>query len=385
MSIEEYEPSQKERRDGETAITDEMRTISLEREREIQERNFKQSLERVIERYPNLGEKIKISLETPQLGEHHNEGPKMDTHLSLILETLRSIKDGNFHETIADQRGLQEMMYNLVATEDPDTSEHTGINPVLVEYTFLHDISKPDCLTLKVEGEKTGIEVSWEQWQEIEKSGQPYRFEDKPVASISYYHQSEGVAGQHGNKAAEMLKDHNVLPAILIAISKHEVAYQFAKINAATYEEHFVKPGFTEKQQQFVLVASYIDTMASLLPDGKADISNFINLVKSRNNYLLIKEYLDQGARFRENELIALKKQDKVLTQEDVEKRILKEEKYNIPLLGEKLEGLVSGGQITDQEKELILSTISSEPNELGRRFGPKMRFIKPLLEQSKQ
>jgi hypothetical protein len=29
----------------------------------------------------------------------------------------------------------------------------------LIEYIFLHDIAKPDCLTLKVEGEKNGIEI----------------------------------------------------------------------------------------------------------------------------------------------------------------------------------------------------------------------------------
>lgn len=182
-----------------------------------------------------------------------------------------------------------------------------------------------------------------------------------------------------------MLKDQGVPPEILIAISKHEVAYQFVKINAATYEEHFIVPGFTEDQQKFILAASYIDTMASLLPNGKADVGNFLNLINSRNNYLLIKKCLDQGMKFRENELMALKKQDKVLTREDVEKKSLKEEKYNLSVLGEKLDTIVKAGHITFEEKDAILSIISTQPNELGRRFGPKMRFIKPLLEQSEE
>jgi len=178
-----------------------------------------------------------------------------------------------------------------------------------------------------------------------------------------------------------MLKDKGVPLEIIIAISKHEMAYQFGKINAATYEEHFVKPGFSEDQQKFILVASYIDTMASLGPDGKPNLGNFANLIKSRDNFLLIKRYTDRGIAFRENELVALKKQDKVLITEDVEKIMPRDEKYNLLAFGEKLDTLVSSGQISVKEKEQIISIVSSEPKELGKKFGPKMRFIKPLLE----
>lgn len=379
MPIEKYQPTQEEIQRAEEMMTNEQKGSSLKREK------FTQGLEHVIERYPDLDENIQISLETPQLGEHHNEGPKMDSHLSLMLETLGAISEGRFHEALADQKEIQKMMSDSAVTPDPENPERTRINPVLVEYTFLHDISKPDCLTIKIEGEKKGVEITREQWQKIGQSGRPYQFEGKSITSISYYHPSEGATGQHGNKAAEMLKDHNVPPEILIAISKHEVAYQFARINAATYEEHFVKPGFTEDQQRFILIASYIDTMASLLPDGKVDLGNFINLLNSRNNYSLIKEYMDQGIKFRENDLAVLKKQDQVLTREDIEKKIQREEKYNPSLLGEKLDTIIAEGKLAPEDKEMILSTLSTQPNELGRRLGSKMRFVKPLLEQSRE
>ena len=351
-----------------------------------QKRNFSVALDRVCEKYPELAGKIKRSLETPQLGEHHNEGSRMDSHLSLILATLESIKDGQFHESL---KGLDitKVMESIALKQDEKSLEKLIINPDLVDYTFLHDVAKPDCLTLKIEGDKKGLEITWEKWKEIEKSGTPYQFEGKPIVSISYFHASEGSTGQHGNKAAEMVKgsETGISPGIVVAISKHEVAYQFAKINAATFEEHFVKLGFSEDQQKFILVASYIDTMASLGSDGKPDLSNFANLVKSRNNFLLIKQYIDKGIVFRENELMALKKQDKVLTAEDIEKIIPKEERYNLSVFGEKLDALVSGGQISAGEKEQILAIVSSEPKELGKQFGPKMRFIKPLLDQSKK
>src|SRR3989344_454589 len=319
------------------------------------------------------------------MGEHHNEGPKMDSHLSLILANLESIKNGTFHDAIAEDESLKETMRRIVVVPGRENPNHDSVNPALVEYTFFHDISKPDCLTLKVESEKQGIEITWEQWKEIERMGQPYQFEGRVIKSISYFHPSEGADGQHGNKAAEMLEGSGIPPEILIAIRKHEVAYQFSRINAATYEEHFVKPKFTAEQQDLILVASYIDAMASLLPDGKPDLGNFVNLLHSRNNYLLIKEFLDKGILFRENELAALKKQDRNLTRQDFEAIVPKPEKYSVAILAKKLAPLVVGGQITEREKAQILSIISSNPRDLGKQFGPKMRIIKPLLEDSRE
>ncbi len=118
---------------------------------------------------------------------------------------------------------------------------------------------------------------------------------------------------------AKLLEQSNVPKHLLAAIRKHEVAYQFSKINALTYEEHFAKSDISSEEQELAIAASYADTMASLRSDGTPDLTNFLFLVRSRKNYLLVRSFLDAGAEFRENDLRALMKQDKVLTQDDIE------------------------------------------------------------------
>ena len=115
---------------------------------------------------------------------------------------------------------------------------------------------------------------------------------------------------------------------------------------------------------------------------------NFVNLIKSRNNYLLIKQYRDKGFSFRDNELAALKKQDKVLVPADVEKIIQREEKYNLEKVGKLLAELVVVGQISEVLQGKILSVVAERPTdlgkELGKELGPKMKLIKSVLEQAK-
>lgn len=263
MSIEEGKIDLKKTGETKELFVNQEDVVNKRYTKEWQKINFDKTLLEVCKKYPEFSEKIVRSLETPQLGEHHNEGPTMKSHLSLILMTLEEIKDGKFPESIQDAN-LKEIIQNITVKRDEDNPKKNIINPELIDYTFFHDIAKPDCLTLKIEEEKGGIEITNDQWKEIEKKGRPYRYNDKLITSISYFHSSEGSSGRHGNKAAEMLKDKGVAPEIIIAIKKHETAYQFSKINAATYEEHFTKSGFSENQQKFILVTSYIDTMATL-------------------------------------------------------------------------------------------------------------------------
>lgn len=111
-------------------------------------------------------------------------------------------------------------------------------------YTFLHDISKADCLLLKyTDGQKK--EVTWEEWQ----SGLPPEAKTDPramkeycdrqnIESISCYHKD----AKHGESGAEKLKPLQeklaVPPKLLTAIEKHEVAYQFSKVDTKAYEKH---------------------------------------------------------------------------------------------------------------------------------------------------
>ncbi len=232
--------------------------------------DFEVEFERICEKYPELADGIKRSLEAPQLGSHHNEGPRMESHLRLMLQTVEDIKQGKFHESVAGNVSLQEAL------------QRVALNPEIIDYVFLHDIAKPDSLSLKIEGEKKPVEITWDQWKEVEINGEPYQFQGKPIRSISYYHISEGWNGPHGHKAAKFLKNKGVPKDILNAIENHEVAYQFTKVNPATYKKFFLDPGFSHDQQDFILAGSYIDNMSALTLDGKPDLQNFMNLVDSR-------------------------------------------------------------------------------------------------------
>ncbi len=337
------------------------------------EARFQQALNEVIERHPDLEAAIRRSLLTPQLGEYHNEGPRMDSHVGLIIETIDNIRSRKFPEDLANYPDVQEIMRQLVSPEE-------GVSPEITDYAFLHDIAKPDCLTLKLEEQKDGTEVTWEQWQAIEAAGEPYQYEGKAVNSISYFHSSEGSAGQHGNKGAEQLKKSGVSEDILAAMQKHEVAYQFGKINASTYEEHFVKAGFTADQHKFILLASYIDTMASLRLDGKPDLKNFQNLLHSRENFLLIKKFLDQGVKISENKLNSLKNSDKVLSDADLESVIEKIRKYDMEVLEKGLQELANSNLVEQGDVKLVLELVIADQPSLGRKMGRKMAVVKPLL-----
>jgi hypothetical protein len=354
-------------------------------ERPDARRNFQQALVEVIERHPQLEAAFRRSLESPQIGEYHNEGEKMDSHLALIISTLNDIKSGNFPGEV--EPATQAILREAALINDAKKGVQK-VNPDMIDYTFMHDISKPDSLTVKAVGEKAGIEITWEQWQGIEKQGKPYKV-TKPdgqaaeIASISYYHPSEGEKGQHGNKGAKSLQETpNISPIILTAIDKHEVAYQFGKINAATYEEHFVTPGYTDEQQKWIVTASYIDTMASLRTDGRPDLKNFTNLVRSRDNYLLIQSVLNTKAVIRDNDLQALKKQDRVLSRADIEKTIVKEKKYNFNMLRTELGLAVEQKQLSEIEREQVIDIVTTDPNSLGKKMGSKMKLLKPILQR---
>ena len=247
--------------------------------------SFNERLDEVCERYPGLSEKIKLSLETPQLGKYHNEGPQMDSHLKLILKNLEKVTKGIFYKEVSND--LKEVFQSMVSNEE----RKNDINPDFIDYTFLHDISKPDCLSLKIEGEKKRVEISWEEWKNgADKSSQTYN--GKKIETISYFHQSEGSMGQHGNKAASFLRNFGVPDIIIKAIAKHEVAYQFSKINPKVYKKHFIDSGFSLEEQNFILLASYLDSSSSLDQNHKPNLKSFENLVASKRNFELIQSLL---------------------------------------------------------------------------------------------
>lgn len=362
---------------------------------------FKVALNEVLGRYPQLAEDIKKSLLTPQIGEHHQEGPKMDSHLKLILENLRKIALNEFPVELEVIPGIKDILREVVMAGSIASEHDVVLNPALVDYAFLHDLEKSNSLSLKFEGRKDQVEITWEQWVEIESRGEPYKYVDKEgkeilILGVSYLHRSKGKEGAHGFKAAKKIAEvaPEVPKTIGSAINKHEVAYQFTKVSATVYEDHFVKTGFTDEEQRFILAASYIDTMSSLKKDAdgislKPDLGNYIRLVRSRNNYLLIKKALDNGLKFRENEIGNKKNADRDLTYAELEEIALKDmvnKTLDMASFEQNLAALVVAGTISEDDKGLVLQSIAkseAEFNALGKSLRAKFKPVKEAYSKA--
>lgn len=232
------------------------------------------------ERMRELREDVRRSLDVPQWGEYHNEGMFMDSHLDLIFQQIDAIAADEFPKDIPDS--ARDAMRRTVARD------RTAVE----RYVFLHDISKADCLTLKLGGEEQA--VTWQAWQDMlrqdadgmralegDEVALKHFCERRGITGISYRQDRGDTAVQHGTEGAEKLRGIGIDDAhMLAAIDTHEVAYQFPRVNAPTYERHL--GALPAEAKDFALTASFVDTMASLRSDGNPDLKNFTNLAQSR-------------------------------------------------------------------------------------------------------
>ncbi len=340
---------------------------------------LKAALREVLERHPKQREAILRSLQTPQLGEYHNEGPRMDAHIDRMLATLDDIASGAFPATIDAQS--RALIREAATEEDPANPAKRRVKEDLVDYTFLHDIAKPDSMTLKIEGGDKGIEITWEQWLVIESRGEPWRViidgEERPITSISYYHQSERDAGQHGAKGAmQLAEDASIAAPIRQAIASHEVAYQFAKVGVIPYETHIAV--CSPEEQALIIAGSYVDTMGSVCTNGRTDLGNFLNLLQSRRNHLVIQDALRGGAIVPENKLGELKKRTAPLSASDV--LAVAEKPFDMEKFKTVIVKLVAAGELTVSESVAALDAAKTDPKLIGTALGPKMRILKAHL-----
>ncbi len=351
------------------------------------------------EKNEKIRSKIEASFQVPQWGEYHNEGLFMDTHLDLILNNLEQLRQGEMPASLPEETRVA-----LTATA-------SGNAEVLEKYVFLHDISKMDTLLVKKkgpDGKSVQQKVSWDEWQASvppDAQGDPVAMrawlKQNGIEGISYYHPSEqGVEGkQHGQEGADEVRELGleIDPAVLVAIENHEVAYQFSKPKAETYRKYFGK--MTDGERNMALTASYIDTAASLGKNGEPDLSNFQALVESKRGDELIgavegqlpsTEGLDPK---KVAKLLAdLKKAEMPIpekTPEQLLARFKKECKftvYNPSVLDESLTEIIKNGQIDDGEKQRILELVrSGQADQIGKQFGPKMRFISAALKSAEK
>lgn len=339
-----------------------------------------------------LRENIERSFAVPQVGDYHNEGIFMDSHLGLIVENIEDVGRGEFPEEVSP--AIREVLARAVR-RDPESVK---------KYVFLHDISKADCLTVKFGEEERA--VTWEEWQGLlaasengrkALSGDEQALRDfcaeQGVTSVSYFQNAGEVKRQHSKVGAEELRaDEGMDAAMLAAIESHEAAYQFQGIKVSTYEKYFGE--MADDARDFALLASYVDTMSSLRHDGKPDLVNFLALAGSREKSESLAELqrrLD-GAKLDKQKFerawAALRNSSEPLTAEMIdasEAKLRAECKvvgYDIEKLRAAVEPLVQAGTLTESDRDRLLSVAETDPQGIGRAFAPVMRHLGSILQK---
>lgn len=254
------------------------------------------------EKFRALRTQIERSLETPQWGTHHNEGMFMDSHIDLIMEQIDAVEQNIFHPKITE--ATQVAMHRAIVAN----KEH------MERYALLHDISKPDCMTLKFVTPKAAQQLGFdsaeppitlEAWKELLEKSELGRMalngdehalklwcEQHELKGISYYQ----IGKMHGETGATTLHEMNlgIDATTLVAIEHHEDAFQFSYLDVQRYMSCY--RGVTEAGRDYATLGSYVDSMASLLKDGTPDLTNFEYLANSREKLnTLIEVLLELG------------------------------------------------------------------------------------------
>lgn len=313
---------------------------------------------------PQLRDTLEISLKTPQISEYHCEGDYLEDHLAVMLELMNELVFRNATISEVDTEALKLVKNFYYRDYEDSESDGPEEGERLNNFIFFHDIGKPFCMTVTtLQGEH---EIDWSDWKEHSEENKKYRGEW--IEKISYF-QKDGN-GQHGNYASELIiQDCIEDKGLHKVIKNHEIAYQFAKINAKTYADYF--GDWTRDEQDFLMVASLLDTGASFRENGRPDFANFNNLWQSRKNYELVQEVLN-GREYDQNKYINLLKQNRVLMAEDV-KPIIKK-KYDTWLLTIHLDKYYKMGWVTTDELKELLPLKNKEVNQwLSRKFAKRM------------
>lgn len=359
-----------------------------------------------------LREEIERSFHVPQWGDYHNEGVFMDRHFEEILHALEDIERGTFPEGIPQDE--RQMMQNAALRYHDD----------LQRYVFLHDISKADLLrieSLPEAGQKKGTvwEGSLEEWYAecaIEEAARMNpallyaRLASANNKGISYYHQGmhiEGAGrttkelkhGETGRVKLEAMGDVNVSPALLDAIERHEVAYQFQSVKVDTYRKYF-EP-LNVDGRALALVASFVDTMGSWRKDGKPDLTNFLALLDAKHNYEVLADLegalaeAGTGTGLEKKKvdafLLALRKQPSRITEtrELLLQRLFREcrpTEYDVDRLRSHLAELVSRSELTPTEVNEILDLVQAgDISAIGKKFGKRMKSVSIALTASEK
>lgn len=351
-----------------------------------------------------LREDIDRSFLVPQVGEYHNEGGFMDSHLDLITKAIDQVARGEFPDSVPEFARTAMM---AAVSRDKEAVK---------KYVFLHDIAKADCMTVKRGDDEQA--VSWDEWKTLlskDPDGQRALKGDEAalarfvkaqgITSVSYMQKGPDGSIQHGDVGAEHLRAGGVSDdaVMLAAIETHEAAFQFAtkeedaagevKARADRYRKIF--DGFSEEARDFAMLASYVDTMASIRKNGEPNLTSFRALAISRqkSETLPLLEARLAGAALDKQKFqkawSALVNSPEPLSPDmlDAAEKSLREScrlaSYDIDLLAVSSQSLVDAGHLTATERDQLLDVASKDPQGIGRAFGRKMGILKPALDEA--
>lgn len=360
---------------------------------------------------------IRASLETPQYGAWHNEGPTLASHIGKIMETIDAIDQGTFQfSDLGIPPGQEAGITQLVTRAIQENSSHMRV------YAYLHDLKKPELMNIEIQYEEGGKtkkrqEVyTMDQYKELvqECEGDPARidakFKSMGVTKIGYRHSAEltgGEAKDHGEAAEQSLRDRakddgeiqdflKDKDLILVGVANHEMHFQvFSNAKSALQYEKNIASKFSDEETGFIYAACLIDIAGSLKADGTSDFSGLRNMAEARESYVTIQEFVAQrereGKSLRDNEVSELKNlqgldkvQAKIESIKYPPRTSLLPEEYN--RVERRLrEGVLRDLGIDESTMEAVLGALQSEnyAKALGDlRLGKVAGFVKAVLRE---
>lgn len=249
---------------------------------------------------------VRESLETPQLGPYHNEGPEMAAHLGLIMETIEAINSDKFDFRTL---GLPQDLENKV--KERITKAINANYEQMRTYAYLHDLAKPSCMNIEDADGKQRV-FTMKEWRDLvtqngddkEKAmavltGQGYtkigyRIGGELAKELGIEDKDHGDEGEKilldmAAKDREMQRFVDGLRLILKGIANHELHFQvFNNAKSAGKFKKFLANKFSEAEIDFIYSACLIDIAGSLDENGQSDFQGFRNMVVARENHSLI-------------------------------------------------------------------------------------------------
>jgi hypothetical protein len=378
-------------KEGEPKLSREQQLVQERESRPERLRKLQQLAEVLFTESPVLVEHLTQSFEVPQYGVYHREGMYMDTHLALMISVLERMTKDGIDPALPPE--LQSILSQTIG-EGLSSQERDRRKKELQKYVLLHDISKKDCLTVRdsVSGD---FEPTWEEWlamlpEDLRREPDPVAldafFQSKGWTSISYYQQNKRRF--HGAEGAKVIREHGKETDLLAAaIEQHEVSFAFEHISAELFAETL--GGYTEEEQNWIIVASYLDLLSALQEGGKVDAAPILNMLASRENLRLIHEaqqevfacYADAFASgyFKRETVQAavakhLRARQPLSSVKDIQKEILEKlgvVQYDLDRASIVLQELEQSGVITKAQQERLLSLMrQGDGKTIGREFG---------------